>query len=377
MNRNVFAIAVLAFGALLPAPTTQGAQLDDCLDYDVDVDRVVQNVRDALASDAEVPEIQLDARDCTGELTCEGVVSSINTREDPSAVCSLRCEEIFADGGSANDLCSGSLPGVEHCQGGQAGVVVDGVEYCVDTHLGQVELCDDGRVGVVVQEKEACFARSDDPIGIDDCPLDWLCHTPAVGGGTDPNCSKGEDDGGFGGTDVNCKYACPKLSELGIGVVAMDSDAGTYGDTACGGADAWCNKDLPQCADVSGELTSRAEQNQKCNGHSDEFNNSPTTVYCVAVGPGTAQKALCDLDERLCVAARIHTANPEANLLCMNQVEAEVSTIQETVRELASAIPSGAVSFVAFQFTATNGVAIRYEHLGGSGPWCTFETFVL
>jgi hypothetical protein len=109
-------------------------------------------------------------------------------------------------------------------------------------------------------------------------------------------CTDTDDDAGFGGTTVVCRYSCPANAVLTIGVHASDVNAGTYGDTNCGEASASCNEPTFACAGVSNYLTNQAERDVRCEGNSDEINSSPVRVWCMAVGAdlNAARDYVCD-----------------------------------------------------------------------------------
>lgn len=352
MNKTMIAMAAALLVGLAPVPTTSGAELNDCIEPTVDkveqaADNAGERVKALLAPSTSAANAQLA---CVGEVECEAVVNSLAADSDLEGLCK---------------------PRLESCAAGEVGRVVGGVPACVTVPDPTVEACPEGQVGLATKQDAWCFSQQVKP------------DAPGIGmdGPKDPNCAKAEDDPGTGGTHVSCNYACWEFDELGIGVTAMDKDAGTYGGTSCGGQDAICNEPVPACVGISPGLTSRREQNQPCNGHSDEFNSSPTTVYCVSVGRGTAQNALCKLEDIFCdldpsATSTVGLGTPLADA-CATALGTSVFA---TLQGIIEGIPADAtrVSAVAFTFDHSGGVALQYQAVAGEPgqSWCTFEDFV-
>jgi hypothetical protein len=140
--------------------------------------------------------------------------------------------------------------------------------------------------------------------------------TPGFSVGTDnnfaggPTCSRSEDDNGFGGTHVSCKYDCSKNAVLAIGVHAHDGDASAYGSTECGGASAPCDGHGGYtCLGASQGITEFREEKATCSGHSDEFWDSPVTVACSAIGAD--EEAVCRVVPELPPCEGYETEEPD------------------------------------------------------------------
>lgn len=355
MNKTMIAMAVALLAGLAPVPTTAGGGLNECIQPIADkaadaAGGAVRTVEELLAPTTSAANAEVT---CLGQTDCEAVLQSL-----------LVSGTIDEEG-----LCD---PKLEPCPPGKVGMGVSGTEACVlvpDPTLGK---CPEKEVGLVLGKAEACVS----PQGVESPQL------PSVGrdGPKDPNCARSEDDPGFGGTHVTCRYACWEFDELAIGVTAMDKDAGAHGYTTCGGQDASCNLPTPACTGVSPGLTTRREQDQPCDGFSEEFNSSPTTVYCLSVGAGTGKNVLCRIDDIFCnlgPGATSSTAVATPSSVCP-VASLGMSAFADLETLVAAVSPDTTrISFVAFTFDPLGGVALRYQSIAGDAAqsWCTFEEF--
>lgn len=99
------------------------------------------------------------------------------------------------------------------------------------------------------------------------------------------SCANVEDDGGFGGTTVECDdtLGCGTANSLFVSVNAVDKDAAVAGSYNCGNSAAVCSSPTPFCAGTSYELTEKSGEG-RCKGQSDEFWSSPVAIACVSTG---------------------------------------------------------------------------------------------
>lgn len=178
--------------------------------------------------------------------------------------------------------------------------------------------------------------------------------SPPAGG---PSCAHVKDDTGTGGTHVRCYYNCGAPALLVIGVESSDAQAGTYGNTDCGGAEASCISSSSICAAKSETLTEFPEESAACNGHSDEFWDSPTKVFCIATsGEVNPREFVC---EQADICPKKNLWEPVSNL-CLGAGASQA--------ELAALLPFSAVlpgnsilSLVVAEFSGSSVTQLIYN----------------
>jgi hypothetical protein len=355
MNRTLIVLVTLSLGALLPAPA-QAGQFDlstICVNEILDsADEAVDDAQDAIvpfvqAASAAMPDdVCLAVDPCPAEsygAVVNGQDRCVNPNlQTPDCVPGTMTTSADWTGGSTD--CP-----VKPCPKGEIGLQINGAEGCRDGQA-QVPNCVPATVGA--------FALAGG-----DCPIQPK-NPPPPG----EECKKTEDDNGFGGTHVYCRYDCMTGDQLGIYVEAHDKSWGKAeadGDTACGGTTADCDVQSPDktiCTGASGVPATRNEQGIDCHGESHEAFDDAVTVACYSVGVSTICKILTSVPEcnqGWSVSSGSTTSNMAISA-CIANLPLVLSSdaADERAAWLLQTLPLSVGSFTAFEVDANGGFAI-------------------
>ncbi|MHB1260875.1 MAG: hypothetical protein ACYC2H_04085 [Thermoplasmatota archaeon] len=324
MNKTMIALMIASLAATMPVPTAQG--IGEICTKDLSeavLDQIDKNLKNSM----------YEAGACV--VACDGLIGV----ETP--------DKVFCVDG----------PTVQLCEKPYVGIVLSGssdLALCQEVDPLSTGSCPPGTVGTVINGRSLCVEDDVDPCAEVDCDI-----VPEIDMGRHHPCDAdgySEDDSGFGGTHATCYYACRAAEMLFIKVQAEDQDADVSGYTDCGDAYAECPRTPFVCNGHSTGFTKVADGDQGCVGDSHEFYSSRITVSCYAIG----QSLACQLTGIDCPDLQ---SNSRLDLCAVNSL-----VPREVVMRLLEGIPSGATSFVSFEFQSDPegiliGFVVNYDAL--------------